>query len=1027
VGQKEFINLHCHTTFSFRDAYGQPIQHATRAAELGHRALAITDHGSISGWVRHQKACRELGVKPLFGCEFYMVSSLQAEAESRKKRDHLTVIAQNEKGLQNIMALLSLAWENFYYKPIIDYATLLRYSEGLVILSGCMFGRYAQTVWSREDDKKAESIAKKFAREFPGRFFLEVQAFDIDACRTTAEAAVSQGSRLGIPVLVTNDAHYPGPEDARARELLLRVTPGWTPDTIDSPLWQHSRAEQFHRMREVWKGVPKATISELMDNTILVADLCEDISLPQAEPVHYMPVECETVENEFLEWCKRGWKRRGLNALPPDKKKVYKERLKYETGLIQNKHFEDYLMVVADVIMWAKSQGIVVGPARGSSCGSLVCWLLGITEVDPIRWNLLFERFIDLNRMDPPDIDTDFEDARRDEVHEYLRQKYGEDRFAQLCTFAQYKPKNALDDVARAYRIPRDPVETLKGFIIERSSADARASHCLEDTITSFPAAQEVVDKYPDLKKAIMLEGQFRQTGRHACGVIIGEKPLNQHTALIRSEDGRPMVCYEGYDSLALGFLKLDVLGLRSLTIIATILNKIGKDIEWLYALPTDDEETYHGFQRGDLTGIFQFTGQSTTSVCKQMPPTHFMELADISALSRPGPLHSGSTTIYISRRNGESEVDWIHPIYKEITKDTWGVIVYQEQIMEIGRHLAGMDWETVSVIRKSISKKLGVEGFRKLEKIFVEGCWETNGVDRAVSKEIWDNICTHGSWSFNKSHAVAYSLISYMMMYLKVHYPIEFQWANLVDLTDQQKKMYILRDFINAGGKVLPVTINDSEYTWKIDGDGLRPGLLEIKGIGPKIAEEIIEHQPYTDMDDLIARTNGRRVHSGIRKLIEECDLFGEGEKDVWGLTKMKEILDDLPITHRIADLGWGKEHFCIAAGRIIEKNTRDIFEIAWSKRGEILDPKTVYKPELASYINITLEDDTDSIYATFDRFIYPHVRDIITNVENQSDDIFMLKGEKTKGFRKIYAKSIVNVSLQRRKEMEEQHGSDS
>lgn len=1027
MGQKEFINLHCHTTFSFRDAYGQPNQHAARASGLGHRALAITDHGSISGWVRHQKACRELGIKPLFGCEFYVVRSLSAEAEVRKKRDHLTVIAKNDKGLQNIMALLSLAWDNFYYKPIIDYKLLEQYSEGLVVLSGCMYGSYAQTVWRTEDEKKAESIAKWFSKRFPGSFFLEVQAFDLNECKKTAEVALYHGERFGIPVVVTNDAHYPSPEDAKARNLLLRVTPGWTPTTTESPLWQHSRKEQFARMREVWPSADKGLLSELMDNTIAVADMCDDIRLPDAEPVHYMPVEFDEVEDEFLQWIRRGWNRRGLNLLTGEKKRVYKTRLKYEVGLIRDKGFEDYLMVVADVITWAKSQGIVVGPARGSSSGSLVCWLLGITEVDPIRWNLLFERFIDVNRLDPPDIDTDFEDARRDEIHEYLREKYGEDRFAQLCTFAQYKPKNALDDVARAYSVPRDPVETLKGFIIERSSADARASHCLEDTISSFPAAQEIIDKYPDLKKAILLEGQFRQTGRHACGVIIGERPLNQNTALIRSEDGKPMVCYEGYDAAAVGFLKLDILGLRSLSIIATVLGKIGKDIDWLYSLPTDDDETYKGFQRGDLTGIFQFTGQSTTSVCKQMPPTHFMELADISALSRPGPLHSGSTTIYIARRNGEQEIDWIHPIYQEITKDTWGVIVYQEQIMEIGRHLAGMDWETISLIRKSISKKLGVEGFRKLEDIFVEGCYKTNGVDRAVSKEIWDNICTHGSWSFNKSHAVAYSLISYMMMYLKTHYPMEFNWANLVTLTDQTKKMYVLRDFINAGGTVLPVTINDSDYSWKIDGNGLRPGLLEIKGIGPKTADAIIAGQPYSDWDDFVARTPGRVVNSRIRSIIQEKDLFGDGEHDVWGLGRMKAVLDELPITHRIADLGWGKEHFCIAAGRIIEKNTRDIFEIAWSKRGEILDPKTIHRPDLPSYINITLEDDTDSIYATFDRFIYPHVRDIITSAENQPDDIFMLKGEKTKGFRKIYAKSIVNVSLQQRRELEERYGSDS
>lgn len=1024
---KEFINLHCHTTFSFRDAYGQPSQHAARAAAVGASALAITDHGSISGWVRHMKACRQAGVKPLYGCEFYVVGSLTGSETVRKNRDHLTVIARNQQGIRNIMALLTLAWDNFYYKPIIDYKLLEQYSEGLLVLSGCMFGRYAQQIWKHENEDKAERIARWFQSRFDDAFFLEVQAFDLKECKQVVNVAVNHGNELGIGVVLTNDAHYPGPEDAAGRNLLLRVTPGWTPNTKESPLWQYSREEAFGQMKQVWNKAPYGIMNEFLDNSIVAAGMCEDMDLPQAEPVHYVPVEFDSTHDEFLAWVKRGWRTRGLNLLTGEEREQYRARLNREVKLIREKGFEDYLMVVADVITWAKSQNIIVGPARGSSSGSLVCWLLGITEIDPIRWGLLFERFIDLNRMDPPDIDTDFEDARRSEVHDYLRSKYGDERFAQLCTFAQYKPKSALDDVAKAFRVPSAPVETLKGFIIERSSADARASNCLEDTIASFPAASEVVQAYPDLRQAIALEGQFRQAGRHACGVIIGEQPLRNHTALIRSEDGDPMVAYEGYDAADVGFLKLDVLGLRSLSIISEILKVIGKDINWLYSLPFDDPETYKGFQSGDLTGIFQFTGQSTESVCKQMPPKNFLELADINALSRPGPLHSGSTTIYIAARNGEKPVRKFHPVYDEITKDTWGVIVYQEQIMEVGRQLAGLSWEEVSALRKIISKKLGVEGFNKHKAAFVDGATATNNVPIEISDEIWANICTHGSWSFNKSHAVAYALISYLMMYLKVHYRMPFNWANLVTLTDDRKRMYILRDYVNRGGVVLPVTLNDSSYTWTIENDGLRPGLLEIKGIGKVTAREIIDNQPYANLEELRAKTNNRKVHAGVIRALTEHHLLtpagelGDGDPDVWGLQHMKDTIDDLPVTHRIGQLGWGRAHFCQVAGHIIEKNVRDIFEIAWSKRGEILDPNTIHRPDLPSYINITLEDDTDSVYATFDRYIYPKVREIIFDREAKSDDIFLIKGEKTEGFRKIYAKTIINVSKQMREEYEE------
>jgi DNA polymerase-3 subunit alpha len=1021
---KEFINLHCHTTFSFRDAYGQPSQHAARAASVGASALAITDHGSISGWVRHMKACRKEGIKPLYGCEFYMVDNLKGDAEVRKHRDHLTVIARNQQGLRNIMALLSIAWENFYYKPILDYRTLSKYGEGLLVLSGCMYGKYAQRVWKDGNEDAAANLAKSFRSRFGDGFFLEVQSFNIPECKLAATAAVNHAEELGIPVVLTNDAHYPGPEDAAGRNLLLRVTPGWTPDTKESPLWQYNRKEAFASMRSSWPKAPKELLTQLLDNSRVAADLCEDMDLPRPERLKYISVDFDNTHDDFVASVKRGWKTRGLSTLTGDNRKVYKARLNREMGLIREKGFEDYLMTVADIITWAKSVNIVVGPARGSSAGSLVCWLLGITEIDPVRWGLLFERFIDINRMDPPDIDTDFEDARRSEVHDYVRDKYGADHFAQMCTFAQYKPKGALSDVAKAFGIPREPVETLKGFIIERSSADARASNCLEDTIEAFPAAQEVIAAFPDLRQATLLEGQYRQTGRHACGVIISQEPLREHMALIRGDDGTQMTCYEGFDAADLGALKLDILSLRSLSIISEILKVIGKDIAWLYSLPFDDEETYKGFQRGDLTGVFQFTGQSTESVCKQMPPKDFMELADINALSRPGPLHSGSTTIYIAARNGQSEVKKYHPSYDKATESTHGVIVYQEQIMVVGIEMAGLSWEEVSALRKIISKKLGVEGFNKYKKAFVDGALRTNGVPAEISEEIWANICTHGSWSFNKSHAVAYALISYLMMYLKVHYRTVFNWANLVTLTDKKKAVYVLRDLVNKEGVVLPVTLNGSGFTWTIDGEGLRPGLLEIAGIGKVTSEELIANQPYKDLADLRARTNNRKVHAGIIRALTEHGLLtrdgeiGEGDDDVWGLRKLKEAIDDLPVTHRIAELGWGKEQFCIVAGKIIEKNVRDIFEIAYSKRGEILDPDKVHRPDLPSYINITLEDDTDSIYATFDRFIYPRIREIIVNTANEPDDIFLIKGTKTEHFRKVYAKTVVNVSLQAREE---------
>lgn len=1026
---REFVNLHLHTTFSFRDAYGRPSQHAAQAAETGAPALAITDHGGISGWVQHQKACNEMGVKPLFGCEFYAVRSVM---ENEQRKQHLTVLAKDLTGLRNIMALVSRSWtEGFYYKPTIDYGMLHEHKDGLLVLSGCMYGAVSTALWRNENYAKARSRAKWFQKHFGNDFFLEIQGFNIPEVYTAGVGLMEIGSELGIPLVFTNDVHYPSRDDARARELLLRVTPGWTPDNTESDLSQLTRKEALAKMKALYPrefAIDKRRFSEYLDNTVLAASRC-DVELPSAEPIHYIPNPGSDLHYDFRKAVKRGWKRRGLGRMPDVAE--YKARLKREMGLIESKGFADYLMVVADVITWAKSQGIMVGPARGSSSGSLVCYLLYITEVDPVRWGLLFERFIDLNRLDPPDIDTDFEDERRTDIHRYLAEKYGEERVAALGTFAKYKPKNALDDIARAYHIPSGPVETIKGFVIERASADARASMCLIDTIEAFPAASNVVEKYPDLKKAAWIEGQYRQSGKHACGVIIGEEPLNLHTALTLSGDKSLTIAYDGDDAAALGFLKLDILGLRALTIISEVLTRIGKTPEWLYALPFDDEETYQGFAEGDLTGVFQFTGQSTMSVCKQMPPINFMEIADINALSRPGPLHSGSTTIYIAARNGEAPVKKYHPIYDEITKNTWGVIVYQEQIMEVGRKLAGLSWEEVSLLRKIISKKLGVEGFNKHEKAFIDGAKRENDVPEAVAKEIWANICTHGSWSFNKSHAVAYGYISYLMMYLKRHHRLEYFRACLLKETADDKRMRMLRDFMNEGGSVLPVHLNRSGASWEIDEKegGLRPGLMEIKGIGDKIGPELIKHQPYEDEADIRAKCDRRTVHMGIIRIMHARGLLnpdgsvGKGDEDVWGLRKLKASIENLPITKTIAECGWGRKEFVIVAGKITEHNIKDIYEVAYSKRGVVLDKSEVKDPELSSFINITLEDHTDSIYVSFDRWVYPRVREIIFNEENESDDVFLIKGEKTPGFRKINAKTIINISLQEREEMEMMH----
>ena len=552
-------------------------------------------------------------------------------------------------------------------------------------------------------------------------------------------------------------------------------------------------------------------------------------------------------------WCREGWKYRGLNHMSKSEQKRYGERVKYEMDLIISKDFVDYFLVLSDVVRTAKSLGVAVGPARGSAAASLVCYLIRLTEVNPLHYPLmLFERFIDPNRFDLPDIDLDFEDDRRDEVRQIMIRKYGHDRVGNIGTFTRYRGKNAIDDVARVYQLPKGEINAIKEFLVERSGGDSRFDASIGDTVEMFPLVKATFDKYPVLYKSMELEGNYKAFGVHAAGLVVGAEPLWKYVATYSRKVGSGLTAKEvqvlsvdKYDGEHLGLMKLDALGLVTMGMIRIALDMLGMSLEDLYDIPMDDAETLAAFERADVVGVFQFEGRTMKMVCEELKPKTFMDLAAVNALARPGPLHSGSTGEYIAIRHGRKERTDIHPIIAKICEATEGQIIYQEQILQITRDVGKFPWTHASKIRSIISHKEGESAFNAMWPMFKDGAAQSD-IDEHTAREIWKRMATAGTYAFNIAHCVSYSMLGFWAMWLKVHHPLEFYAAQLHKTPDAEKSVLLMRDMrslkFDRHYKVLPPLPGESGYTWKPVKGGVRAGFLQIPGVGELTATKIAE-----------------------------------------------------------------------------------------------------------------------------------------------------------------------------------------
>jgi DNA polymerase III subunit alpha len=1024
-----YVSLHHHSTYSFLDGFALPEAHVRRCTEIGMGALALTEHGNISSHVKLEKAAVEQGVKPIFGCEVYMG---QTDEHRGQHKFHLTVLAATLEGYINLMGLVTVGYQQFYYSPTVNYQDLLRFRKGLIIMSGCTGSLLACSAIGGKNIppnaasyKRALRVAKIFQRDFGDAYYLEVQAFpELDNVKRLNVMYERISLETGIPLVGTGDVHYTKPSENEMQKILHNVRGGnkktveqmameWGYDVQLSP--PTSDTYMLRRLRAT--GLSKRGCMQALMSTAEIAQRCT-VVLPKMDMIKFpVPYPYETVQEVWLAWIKEGWQYRSISTRT--NVGSYVSQLKYEMKIVEDKGFVDYFLMVSDTVKFAKNSQIPVGPARGSVAASLVAYLLRITEVDPLAFpNLLFERFIEPNRKDLPDIDLDFDDRRRHEIRQYLVSKYGEAQVGNVGTFTTYKSKLALDDVARAHRIPKYEVEIVKELLLERSSGDLRANATIEDTAVMFEAAADVFARHANLRHAIDLEGQVKGMGVHAAGLVVASGPLTNVCATYSREvKGRTVevLSVDKYDAEYLNVLKIDVLGLTTLGMISRCLVAIGKPLDWLYEIPLDDKETLDGFQSNDVVGVFQFDGRAMRGVTAELKPINFLEVCDITALARPGPLHNGAAAEYIDVKNGTKAARQYHPLVDDIVKSTHGQIVYQEQILRVCGEIGGFDHVHRATIRKIISKKLGEQEFNRWWKEFWKGAKE-RGLEKEEAKDIWNACITAGSYAFNVAHATGYGMLAWWTMYLKRHYPGEFFCACLASY-DNKKRLELLRDAVRHGLKVSPPEPSTSDGTWRyVPALGtLVAGFEQIPGVGEIVSNKFLDHRDSlvrnadfaVDLaweDYLPIRGIGAKTIEKIKAFCEMDDPFEifklgraveavkaaimYGELRRSGIPLPRQTSIEIPYARGVkSDVVW--------CGVIVKRNLKELFELHYSRTGEDLDPETVKDPDLNEWVVMWGDDGTDMLTITVNRWRYPQMREAIWQMR-LGIDMVVIKGYK-------------------------------
>jgi DNA polymerase-3 subunit alpha len=893
-----FVHLHCHTHYSLLDGAGKIPLLVGQAKASGMNALAITDHGNLFGAIEFYEECKKAGINPVVGYEAYVAPGARSDRSVRSDLGneasfHLTLLAQNRTGFKNLIKLASTAYlHGFYYKPRIDKEVLEAHGEGLIVLSGCAAGEMSSFILN---DRMAEAtrLAEWFAKRFGDRFYMEIQDNGLDIQKRCAAATIEIADRVGLPLVATCDTHYLCSDDAEAHEVLLCVNTG---KVMSDPKRMQYGSNQFYLKSpaEMYAAFPNR--ADAVQRSQEIADRVDiDLDFKARHFPIFAPPPGKTDKEHLRDLCDQGMDRRYPEDGSPEKRKLRedaKARLEHELGIIERLNFSSYFLIVWDFVNFAHENGIAAG-ARGSACGAIVSYLLGFSNVCPIEYDLLFERFLDPSRAEAPDIDIDFDQNRRDEVIEYVRRKYGEKNVSQIITFNTLAARAVLKDVARAIEMPLSRVEGIT------KQVPTRLKITLEQSLKEVPELREQYERDPDVKRLFdigkRLEGLVRNPGVHAAGVVVADKELTEYVPLTKSGDV-VTTQWKMQDIEKVGILKFDFLGLRNLTLLTAAVSLIRKtrqpDLD-LESLPLDDPKTYQLLQRGETKGVFQLEGEGIRNLLVRLKPDRFGDIIALCALYRPGPLGGGMVDQYINVKHGRVQAHYEHAVMKDVLEETYGVMVYQEQVMRILNRLGGIELATAYKSIKAISKK-NHEIIGKSRQQFVEGA-KTRGIPHDNAESIFALIERFADYGFNKSHSTAYALVAYQTAYLKAHYPAEFMAALLSSETDKTDLLVEhLEDCKRMNLNVRPPDVNEGSVEFSASGDLIRFGLLAIKGVGQKAVESIVEERgrrgPFRSIFDFCERIDHRAVPKSCVESLVKAGAFDSFKK------KRRQLFDVLP-----------------------------------------------------------------------------------------------------------------------------------
>jgi DNA polymerase-3 subunit alpha len=929
---RSFIHLHNHSEYSILDGAIRISDLVDAAFRHKMPAVALTDHGNIFGAVSFFKEARNKGIKPILGCEVYVAPKSRFDKKLAGKESihfHLLLLVKDEKGYRNLCHLITKGYlEGFYYRPRIDKEILSQHSQGLIALSGCLKGEVSFLL-GRGLEKDAEETAAQYASIFsPGDFYIELQDHGLKPQQEINPNLVRLAHKMNLPLVATNDVHYYHKDDAESHEVLLCIQTN--KKISDQDRIRFGTTEFYFKsgqeMAQLFREVPEA-----VENTARIAAACEfsfpshGYFLPQ-----FKPPEEKTLEGYFEDAARQGFEERMRRLVEKRKKGLlsysiedYKDRLEREIKLIVKMGFEGYFLIVWDLIRMARANGIPVGPGRGSAAGSLLAYSLGITDIDPLEYDLLFERFLNPERISLPDIDIDFCGRRREEVIAYVTHKYGQENVSQIITFGTMAARAAIRDVGRVLEVPLPEVDRIAKMI--PLGPDVK----IEKAIESVPQLKDLRDKNTKIAHLLSIaqkvEGQVRHPSIHAAGIVITPKPLTEYLPLYQSVKGEITTQFAMEDIEAIGLLKMDLLGLRNLTVIQDALELIEKDFDEkidMKEIPLDDAKTFDLFKAGLTDGVFQFESHGMKELLRSYKPDNFRDLIALNALYRPGPLKSGMTADFVKRKHHPDQISYEIPELEPVLKETHGIIVYQEQVMKIATEMAGFSLAEADLLRKAMGKKVG-EIMRAQKQNFIKGAKKKGIISQDKATKLFEQIKNFAEYGFNKSHSAAYAALAYQTAYLKAHYPFHFMAALITSEAERGATSQVVK-YINEcqemGIQVLPPDINESDFNFTVSQEAVRFGLSAIKNVGEAAARALVQvrgtNGKFQTPFDVCREADGRVIN---RKVLESLIKAGAFDSLGWPRSQCFHLVDKIiEYAHAVQKARTTKQNLLFGGGQV-------------------------------------------------------------------------------------------------------------